>query len=133
VTIYRPLKHYENMSKTFTKSNKKIIEMIKKSEGFAVIIDETQDKKCRSVLNILVTPTTRDIDLNNDFKLKSILIDTIFIDGSVDSNTIVREINKSITNLCLNADKITAFVSDNASYMLRLMMFYKLFGLILFI
>jgi hypothetical protein len=39
---------------------KEIVETIKKSEGFAVIVDETQDKKCRSVLNILVTPNTRD-------------------------------------------------------------------------
>jgi hypothetical protein len=98
---------------------KEIVKTIKKSEGFAVIVDETQDKKCRSVLNILVTPNTRDKDLDNDFKLKSILIDTLFIDGSVDSNAIVRETNKSIINLGLNTDKMTAFVSDNASYMIK--------------
>ncbi len=43
----------------------------------------------------------------------------MFIDGSVDSNAIVRETNKSIINLGLNADKIAAFVSDNASYMIK--------------
>ncbi len=66
-----------------------------------------------------MTPNTRDKDLDNDFKLKSIVIDTLFIDESVDSNAIVRETNKSIINLGLNTDKITAFVSDNASYMIK--------------
>jgi hypothetical protein len=66
-----------------------------------------------------LTPNTRDKDLDNDFNLKSILIDTLFIDGSVDSNAIVRETNKSIINLGLNTGKITAFVSDNASYMIE--------------
>ncbi len=75
--------------------------------------------KCRSVLNILMTPNTRDKHLDNDFKLKSILIDTLFIDGSVHSNPIVRETNKSIINLGLNTDKMTAFVSDNASYIIK--------------
>ncbi len=66
-----------------------------------------------------MTPNTRDKDLDNNLKLKSISTDTLFIDGSVDSNAIVRETNKSILNLGLNSDKMTAFVSDNASYMIK--------------
>ena len=109
-------KHVRNV---YDIKQKQIMEIIRKSEGFAVIVDETQDNKCLSVLNILLTPSIRYEDLSNDFKLKSILIDTLFIDGSVDSNAIVRETNKPITNLSLNTDKITAFVSDNASYMIK--------------
>jgi hypothetical protein len=105
--------------KVYENKQKKMIENLKRSEGFSVIVDETQDKACRAVLNLLVTPSAISPQLSDDFKLKSILIDTIFLNNTVDSNTIVRETNKSLINLGLNTDKITAFVSDNATYMIK--------------
>ncbi len=40
----------------YNKQHKENINFIKKCESFAIIADETQDSKCRSVLNILVYP-----------------------------------------------------------------------------
>jgi hypothetical protein len=57
---------------------KEIMETIKKSEDFAVIVDETQNKKCRSVLSILVTPSTRDKDLDR-FQSQIININRHFV------------------------------------------------------
>jgi hypothetical protein len=70
-------------------SKHKCIEKFKKSEGFSVTVDETQDKKCRAVLYIIVTPSATASPLNDQYLLRSTLIDTIFLNCSVDSSTIV--------------------------------------------
>ncbi len=57
--------------------HKECIEILKKSEGFSVTVDETQDKKCRAVLNIIVTPSATASPLNDQYLLKSTLIYTI--------------------------------------------------------
>jgi hypothetical protein len=103
--------------------NKKI--SLRKVDGFSVIVDETQDKKYRAVINILITPSAIDYPLNDDFRLKSILINTLFLNTTVDSNAIVRETNKVLANSGLNFDKITAFVSDNAAYMIKAFKTFK--------
>jgi hypothetical protein len=73
----------------------------------------------KEVLNIIVTPSATASPPIDQNILKSALNDTIFLNCSVDSSTIVREINKSLTKFVLNTIKITAFASDNASYVCK--------------
>jgi hypothetical protein len=92
--------------------------LIKNAESFSIIVDETQDVKCRSVLNILIIPSP-NYEIEENFKLKAILLDTIFLSTYVDSNTIVREINKAINKYGLNTENIFGYVTDNATYMVK--------------
>ncbi len=120
VKLCQHLSKWENIFQLYIyhKQHKENINFIKKCESFAIIADETQDSKCRSVLNILVSPAPNNIQIVENYKNKSYLIETIFL-TSVDSNVIVREINKTINKYCLCSEKIIAFVSDNATYMIK--------------
>jgi len=63
--------------------------------------------------HIFVTPSPVGTIIDENYNLKSILVSTVYLNSPVNSQTIVRVTNKSIVNMGLNKEKITAFVSDN--------------------
>ena len=63
----------------YNKKHEEIINFIKNCESYAIIADETQDIKCRSVLNILVCPAPNIVQFEDNYQNKSFLIETIFL------------------------------------------------------
>lgn len=83
-------------------------------DNLTIQADETSDAQDRPVMNILVASLDR---LSEDGKLIYYLLDTVFLEGSVDHANVARTIMESISKAGFPFHTIRVFNSDAAAYM----------------
>uniref|UniRef100_H3AIL8 DUF659 domain-containing protein n=1 Tax=Latimeria chalumnae TaxID=7897 RepID=H3AIL8_LATCH len=88
-----------------------IMELIKRSGYLSVVTDESTDSQDQYVLHILFV-----FEDASDSKLKVVLTDTMYL-HAVNYKTISQAIVKCLNKFGVHFNNISAFISDNATYM----------------
>uniref|UniRef100_H2ZXY2 HAT C-terminal dimerisation domain-containing protein n=1 Tax=Latimeria chalumnae TaxID=7897 RepID=H2ZXY2_LATCH len=92
-----------------------IMELIKRSGCLSVVTDKSTDSQDQYVLHILFVLQGLNGEDASDSKLKAVLADTMYLQA-VNYNTISQAIVKCL-NMPVDFNNISAFISDNATYM----------------
>uniref|UniRef100_H3BDP8 HAT C-terminal dimerisation domain-containing protein n=1 Tax=Latimeria chalumnae TaxID=7897 RepID=H3BDP8_LATCH len=93
-----------------------IMELIKRSGCLSVVTDELTDFQDQYVLHILFVLQGLNGEDASDSELKVVLADTMYL-YAVNYNTISQAIVKYLNKFGVDFNNISAFISDNATYM----------------
>ena len=86
----------------------KIMSIIKKSNYYSLIVDETCDALERSVLNIIILPSKEN---QKDDNLNSFLLNTFELD-SVNHENVASKVIQCINDNGLSLSKMFGFITD---------------------
>uniref|UniRef100_H2ZRR5 HAT C-terminal dimerisation domain-containing protein n=1 Tax=Latimeria chalumnae TaxID=7897 RepID=H2ZRR5_LATCH len=92
-----------------------IMELIKQSGCLSVAMDDLTDAQDQYVLHILFVLKGLNGEDASDSELKAVLADTMYLQA-VNYNTISQAIVKCLNTFGVDFDGMSAFISDNASY-----------------
>ena len=102
-----------NVDDLADEKRQKIISIIKKSNYYSLIVDETCDTLERSVLNIIILPSKEN---QKDDNLNSFLLNTFELDN-VNHENVASKVIQCINDNGLSLSKMFGIITDNASYM----------------
>uniref|UniRef100_H3AX10 DUF659 domain-containing protein n=1 Tax=Latimeria chalumnae TaxID=7897 RepID=H3AX10_LATCH len=91
-----------------------IKEMLKQSGSLSVVTDESTDAQDQYVLHVLFV--LQGLNGETDSELKAVLADTVYLQA-VNYNTVAQAVVKCLNTFEVDFDDVSAFISDNASYM----------------
>uniref|UniRef100_H3A8A2 HAT C-terminal dimerisation domain-containing protein n=1 Tax=Latimeria chalumnae TaxID=7897 RepID=H3A8A2_LATCH len=100
------------LPKIFATHFEDIKSLLNSCESFAIISDESTDEQDSYVLHVLFA---EDVQTG---KLTTILADCVYLDA-VNYTTVSQAIIKTISKYGADFDKVSAFISDNATYMTK--------------
>lgn len=105
----------EYLPKVFDQNQKELEARVKTSTSIAIITDEASDSQDRFVLHVIfVLPVTT----SEQEKMEAVTADIIYLEH-VNATTVSQSIIKTLAKYGVNFDAVTAFVTDNATYMTK--------------
>uniref|UniRef100_H3B847 DUF659 domain-containing protein n=1 Tax=Latimeria chalumnae TaxID=7897 RepID=H3B847_LATCH len=106
------------LPKIFATHFEEIKSLFNSCESFAIISDESTDEQDNYVLHVLfdfISDKAEDVQTG---KLTTVLADCVYLDA-VNYTTVSQAIIKTISKYRADFDKVSAFISDNATYMTK--------------
>ena len=103
------------LPKVFDVNHDELKARVEAATSVVVVTDEASDSQDRFVLHILfILPVTS----SDETQMKAVTVDLVNLEN-VNATTVSQAIIKTLNKFNVNFNKVSAFVTDNASYMTK--------------
>jgi hypothetical protein len=105
------------LPKVFDVNLEQLKTQVEAASSVVVVTDEASDSQDRFVLHVLFILPVTSCD---ETQMKAVTVDLVYLEN-VNATTVSQAIIKTLNKFNVNFDKVSAFVTDNASYMTKAM------------